>query len=94
MAMKQVAYYLLPIVTNSPRLGPTSKEGQVLARRMIAKCGVLVETSRLELAKYGLSYTDLKDDFPNLVYCSITGFDNRPLGNSQDMTSWPRGWED
>ena len=53
----------------------TSEEGQVLARRMIARCDVLVENFKVgNLAKYGLSYEDLKDDFPELVYCSITGF--------------------
>jgi len=53
----------------------TSEEGQALAKRMIAKCDVLVENFKVgNLAKYGLSYDDLKDDFPGLVYCSITGF--------------------
>jgi len=26
------------------------------------------------MAKYGLAYGDLKDEFPRLIYCSITGF--------------------
>tara|TARA_B100000315_G_scaffold260888_1_gene326875 strand:+ start:4632 stop:5873 length:1242 start_codon:yes stop_codon:yes gene_type:complete len=53
----------------------TSKEGQALARKMIAKCDILVENFKVgNLAKYGLSYDDLKDEFPSLVYCSITGF--------------------
>ncbi len=50
-------------------------EGQDLARRLIARCDVLVENFRMgSLARYGLSYDDLKDEFPRLVYCSITGF--------------------
>ncbi len=50
-------------------------EGQDLARRLIARCDVLVENFRTgSLARYGLSYDDLKDEFPRLVYCSITGF--------------------
>jgi len=50
-------------------------EGQALARKMIAKCQVLVENFKTgNLAKYGLSYDQLKDEFPGLVYCSITGF--------------------
>jgi crotonobetainyl-CoA:carnitine CoA-transferase CaiB-like acyl-CoA transferase len=53
----------------------TSSEGQALARQMIAKCDILVENFKVgNLAKYGLSYDDLKDEFPGLVYCSITGF--------------------
>jgi crotonobetainyl-CoA:carnitine CoA-transferase CaiB-like acyl-CoA transferase len=53
----------------------TSDEGQALARQMIAKCDILVENFKVgNLAKYGLSYDDLKDEFPSLVYCSITGF--------------------
>jgi crotonobetainyl-CoA:carnitine CoA-transferase CaiB-like acyl-CoA transferase len=56
-------------------LNLTSEEGQALARRMIAKCDILVENFKVgNLAKYGLSYDDLKDEFPSLVYCSITGF--------------------
>ncbi len=50
-------------------------EGQDLARRMIAKCDILVENFKTGgLAKYGLSYDDLKDELPGLIYCSITGF--------------------
>ncbi len=53
----------------------TKPEGQDLARRLIAHCDVLVENFRLGgLARYGLSYEQLKSDFPRLVYCSITGF--------------------
>ncbi len=59
----------------SMTLDLTSEEGQQLARKMIAKCDVLVENFKTgNLAKYGLSYDDLKDEFPGLVYCSITGF--------------------
>jgi crotonobetainyl-CoA:carnitine CoA-transferase CaiB-like acyl-CoA transferase len=50
-------------------------DGQALAKKMIAKCHVLVENFKVgNLAKYGLSYEQLKDEFPGLVYCSITGF--------------------
>jgi len=49
--------------------------GQALARRLIADCDILVENFKAGgLAKYGLAYADLKDEFPNLIYCSITGF--------------------
>lgn len=50
-------------------------EAQALARRLIAKCDILVENFKVGgLAKYGLSYDDLKSENPGLIYCSITGF--------------------
>lgn len=50
-------------------------EGQALAKKLIGKSQVLVENFKTGgLKKYGLSYDDLKDEFPGLVYCSITGF--------------------
>ncbi len=53
----------------------TKAEGQELARRLIAHCDVVTENFKVgNLAKYGLSYAQLKTDFPRLVYCSITGF--------------------
>jgi crotonobetainyl-CoA:carnitine CoA-transferase CaiB-like acyl-CoA transferase len=53
----------------------TTEEGQALARKMIAKSDILVENFKFGgLAKYGLGYDQLKDEFPGLVYCSITGF--------------------
>ena len=53
----------------------TTPEGQELARRIVARCDVLVENFRFGgLAKYGLAYDQIKADFPRLVYCSITGF--------------------
>jgi len=53
----------------------TRPEGQQLVRKLIARADVLVENFKTgNLAKYGLGYDDLKDEFPSLVYCSITGF--------------------
>jgi crotonobetainyl-CoA:carnitine CoA-transferase CaiB-like acyl-CoA transferase len=50
-------------------------EGQALARRLIAKCDVVVENFKVgDAAKFNLSWNDLKAEFPALVYCSITGF--------------------
>lgn len=52
-----------------------ARDGQDLARRLIAHCDILVENFRVgALAKYGLSYAHLKADFPQLIYCSLTGF--------------------
>jgi crotonobetainyl-CoA:carnitine CoA-transferase CaiB-like acyl-CoA transferase len=50
-------------------------EGQVIARQLIAQCDILVENFKVgALAKYHLGYADLHNDFPRLIYCSITGF--------------------
>jgi len=50
-------------------------EGQTLARKLMGTCDIVVENFKAGgLAKYGLSYGDVKDAFPRLIYCSITGF--------------------
>ncbi len=50
-------------------------EGQKLIRDLAAKSDILLENYKVGgLAKYGLSYDDLKDSHPHLIYCSITGF--------------------
>ncbi|HSR72533.1 MAG TPA: CaiB/BaiF CoA-transferase family protein [Kiloniellales bacterium] len=70
------AYYLSSNRNKrSVSLDIAKPEGRALARRLIARCDVLVENFKVgDLARYGLSYDDLKDEFPRLVYCSITGF--------------------
>jgi len=70
------AYYLSSNRNKrSLSLDVSKPEGQDLARRLIAGCDILVENFKAGgLAKYGLSYADLKDEFPDLIYCSITGF--------------------
>jgi len=56
-------------------LNIADKEGQDLARRMVACSDIFVENFKFGgLEKYGLSYDQLKKDNPGLVYCSITGF--------------------
>jgi len=53
----------------------TTRDGQQLIRRLLSKCDVLIENFRVgALGRYGLGYDDLRDEFPTLVYCSITGF--------------------
>ena len=50
-------------------------EVQALAKKLIAQSHVLVENFKTGgLSKYGLGYEQLKDEFPGLIYCSITGF--------------------
>jgi crotonobetainyl-CoA:carnitine CoA-transferase CaiB-like acyl-CoA transferase len=50
-------------------------EGQALAKRLIAKCDVMIENFKAgDMARYGLSHADLKAAQPSLIYCSISGF--------------------
>ncbi|MCH8066150.1 MAG: CoA transferase [Chloroflexi bacterium] len=54
-------------------LGQSS--GQALLKKLLENADVLVESdSSADVAKHGLSYSDLKSDFPNLVCVSITPF--------------------
>jgi crotonobetainyl-CoA:carnitine CoA-transferase CaiB-like acyl-CoA transferase len=53
----------------------TKPEGQALARRMVAQSDILLENYKVgTLKRYNLAYEQLKDEFPGLVYCSVTGF--------------------
>ena len=60
-----------------------SPEGQDIIRKLIAKSDVVIENFKTGgLKKYGLSYDDLKDEHPHLIYCSISGFgQNGPLAS-------------
>ena len=50
-------------------------DGQALIRDLLEDCDILIENFKVGgLDRYGLSYDRLKDDFPALIYCSITGF--------------------
>lgn len=50
-------------------------EGAALIKELLPHCDILIENFKVGgLKKYGLDYASLKDAFPDLVYCSITGF--------------------
>ncbi len=50
-------------------------EGLALLKDLIAKADILVENYKTGgLDKYGLGYDQLREVFPRLIYCSITGF--------------------
>jgi crotonobetainyl-CoA:carnitine CoA-transferase CaiB-like acyl-CoA transferase len=52
-----------------------SDAGRELVHRLIAQADVLVENYKVGgLARYGLAYEQIKDRYPRLVYCSVTGF--------------------
>src|SRR6266850_947951 len=56
-------------------LNISKPEGQKLTRELAAISDVLIENYKFgDLARYGLSYDDLKKINPRLIYCSVTGF--------------------
>ncbi|NRA98202.1 MAG: CoA transferase [Rhodobacteraceae bacterium] len=73
---QESAYYLCANRNKrSVAVDIATKDGADTVRALLAQCDVLVENFKVGgLAKYGLSYDDLKEEFPRLVYCSITGF--------------------
>ena len=49
--------------------------GKSILRKLLVNADALVESETPgKMAELGLSYDDLKTDFPNLVYCSVTPF--------------------
>ncbi len=53
----------------------STNEGQQIIRDLAATADVFIENFKPgSLAKYGLDYKSLKDEFPKLVYCSISGY--------------------
>lgn len=59
----------------SVELDIASDEGQAAVHALLARSDVLVENFKVgDLARHGLAYHDLKERYPRLVYCSITGF--------------------
>jgi crotonobetainyl-CoA:carnitine CoA-transferase CaiB-like acyl-CoA transferase len=56
-------------------LNISKPEGQELVRELARVSDVLIENYKFgDLARYGLSYDDLKQVNPRLIYCSVTGF--------------------
>ncbi|KIC44725.1 CoA-transferase [Ruegeria sp. ANG-S4] len=59
----------------SVALDIATPEGQAEVRRLAAHADILIENFKPGgLAKYGLDYPSLSQDFPGLVYCSISGY--------------------
>lgn len=82
------------------------KEGQEVVKRLMESADVVIENFKAGgLAKYGLAYPDIKDRYPSIIYCSITGFGHtgpyskRPaydmliqaMGGSMSLTGEPDG---
>jgi len=53
----------------------SSPEGQQLVHQLLARADVVVENHKVGgLAKFGLAYEQVREQYPSLIYCSITGF--------------------
>lgn len=91
---------------HSVALNYTSKQGQAVIKRLLQNSDILIENFKTgTLAKYGLDYAALKEEFPGLIYCSVTGFgqtgpySKRPaydmliqaMGGSMAITGVPDG---
>ena len=50
-------------------------QGQEQVKTLLKDADILIENFKVGgLEKYGLDYASLKEEFPALIYCSITGF--------------------
>lgn len=50
-------------------------EGRRLVRALAGRCDVLIENFKVgAMSRFGLAYDDLKNDYPGLIYCSISGY--------------------
>jgi crotonobetainyl-CoA:carnitine CoA-transferase CaiB-like acyl-CoA transferase len=106
-ATDESAYYICANRNKrSIALDISSAEGLGTVKALIGQADILVENYKAGgLAKYGLGYDQLKDEFPRLVYCSITGFGqtgpyaSRPgydfliqgMGGIMSLTGAPQG---
>ncbi len=73
---RESAYYLCANRNKrSVAVDIATANGARTVRALLAHCDILVENFKPGgLAKYELSYDDLKEGFPGLIYCSISGF--------------------
>jgi crotonobetainyl-CoA:carnitine CoA-transferase CaiB-like acyl-CoA transferase len=59
----------------SVTLDISTSDGQAIIRKLAAESDVFIENYKVgDMARYGLSYDDLKELNPRLIYCSVTGF--------------------
>jgi len=72
----EAAYYLgANRGKKSLTLNIAAPEAQDIVRQLAKESDVFIENYKVgDMARYGLSYADLKQINPRLVYCSITGF--------------------
>ncbi len=80
----QSAYYLsINRNKKSVAIDIAQPEGQKIIKQLVAECDVLIENFKVGgLEKYGLGYEQLKEEFPSLIYCAISGYgQNGPLAS-------------
>ncbi|MGF7158760.1 crotonobetainyl-CoA:carnitine CoA-transferase CaiB-like acyl-CoA transferase [Rhodoligotrophos appendicifer] len=52
-----------------------TEDGRAILRRLLARADVLIENYRHDtMSKLGLGWETLREEFPQLVYCSVSGF--------------------
>ncbi len=70
--------YLYQLVNRNKKgitLNIKRPDGQKIFRQLLQDADIVVEGFRPgAMAKMGLGYDDLKDEFPGLIYCSISGY--------------------
>ena len=76
MDTSESAYYLSANRNKrSVAIDFSQPKGKELLKQLLASSDVLIHNFKVGgLEKYKLGYNDLKDDFPTLVYCAITGY--------------------
>lgn len=73
---KESAYFLgVNRNKQSVTVDISKPEGQAIIHKLLEHCDILAENFKVgALAKYGLGYEQLAQNYPRLIYCSITGF--------------------
>jgi crotonobetainyl-CoA:carnitine CoA-transferase CaiB-like acyl-CoA transferase len=52
-----------------------TQSGRIVLRKLLANADIIVESDAPgRMASRALAYADLKDEFPGLIYCSVTPF--------------------
>lgn len=84
-SFRPAAYTLLNAGNQSVALNLKTDEGCAFLRALLADTDVLLESFRPGvMERLGMGYDALKSDFPQLVYCSISGF-----GQTGPYRDWP-----
>lgn len=72
---KSGLYLHLNTNKKSVSLDTGTASGRIILKRLLAKADILIESYPPgHLAGLGLGYDDLKEELPDLIYCSITPF--------------------
>jgi len=73
---RESAYYLCANRNKrSVAIDMAKPGGAALIRQLAESSDILIENFKVGgLKKYGLDYMAMKEEFPDLIYCSITGF--------------------